>query len=550
MSRKFSLVLEHRPPGASEVTTQKAKGLCVLESLRHELFGGDLPARDFRVWPVNAQLGKIPAFARPCPVTPKHGFVESRPVKGWQEFEEIKQETLMHDSQAELILMPQLSGEFSGIMTPSAVSYGRGNDGATSGKSKVIPCPNHNFEHVISSSVQKAAKIKEGEVPYLELVEDQGKIKAVQLRSGPKQPTCKDFIPYKTKVEKILDAADYEADLIEFDRRLKYYAKKYPQKLVVYAEGASLASHFAVQSMILSVPCLTSRKPRIGETLAFEKGSEKQEWKDSDYQMLANAISRILGGDTGQRWAMAKDDEIGLCKLAVGGMHANLMWNPEPHLINLAAHGITACAIFTIAACLGETRHWYASGPGRGAACPCDCCDCEDECMAESNGEYYGGSPETRMCFKQGNPKERGEIYREALALPLSELLEQGERSARDLGADGWSGSFGGEPWQLGGEAAVKLLKQLCSFAMHPSPEAWQECQTQWNHTVNQNHNNGKILTKWIQSRVFDSAACSPSFTFISKASAHLTLDAPKPESKSDLFLMTNLKRHLRGIAA
>ena len=555
MARQFTLISSARPPKFDEVTTQKAKGLAILPHLDASLFGQDFAARDFRVWPVNASLGKLPAFARPCPVTPKHGFVESREVKGWEDFESIKQETLYQDGNAELILMPKLSGKYSGIMTPQNVSWGRGHDGATSGESKVIPTPDSCFDGVIDASVQTNAKIADGEVPYLELVEHDGDIKGVQLRSGPAQPMSADYIPRKAEITRIIESRNFADDLLGFDMELKKLFGNYGHGLACSAPGSSLASHYAVQCMILGIACMTTREPILGETLIPEESTTRRDWLQSDYQRLANAIGRILTCAPDQRWQLAGNDQDGLCKLAVGGMHAHVIWEPESHLLNLIAHGVAACSIFTIAASLGECRHWYNAGPGRNGSNrnPCDYCNCNARCRAveiraESARESGNVGPESSVPFSKGNSLSRGDVYEKALWLPLSDLLEQGQAASNDLGHEDWAGGYGGKGWHAGAQAGVDLLTRLVEFALLPNREAWQLCQTAWNHAVNQQHNNGKILNKWINGRVFDRAAKAPSFTFVTRASAEITIDCPAPLATPDLFLNHGLKAQTKGL--
>ena len=102
-------------------------------------------------------------FARPCPVRPRHGFVDSRPYTGRGALKSIFLEAKEVDPEAELIIMPFLSGKFSGIITPNSLTIGQGHAGATAGTGSVhlhfpgldpyIGCCN-NLQSVFASPVK------------------------------------------------------------------------------------------------------------------------------------------------------------------------------------------------------------------------------------------------------------------------------------------------------------------------------------------------------------------------------------------------------------
>jgi hypothetical protein len=555
---KVNLIRGARSPSIEEVNTQKAKGLAAIRGICSSLFGHGFYVNDFRVWPHNALMGSMPAFARPCPISPKHGFVESRRIETFQEFEEIKLETLEHDSQAELILMQELTGEFSGILTPTNLSIGWSNDGATSGKSKVIPYPDGGFDYIASKHLQKDANIPSDQVPYIELVEHEGDIKGVQMRAGPKQAQQKDYIPVKCQVSAIVRSEQFADNLTGFDDALRRAIRECnnlniedtPHLPCVYAPDASLASHYAVQAMVAGVPCLTTRAPKYAEILEPDSATKQVKWNTTDYRKLGNAVASILTSSGSSRWAALDDDEAGIVKLSIGALHSHRIWEPEDHLINLMAYGATACAIFTITAALGEIRHWYQSdtGPGSNGTedSPCGYCSCEDgECEADDmDSPAYCGPPLTDIPFyKNGAAKQRDEVYQEGLRLAIPKLLQQGRFAVDDLAHPGWNGGFGGKGWSMGAQAGIELLEALIEFAETPHQDTWNKVSTAWNHAVNQAHNNGQIMNKWVRGNLFDTAALTPGFMFVTKAAVKVVLSNVSHTANADLFYTHSLRK-------
>ena len=111
-----------------------------------------------------------PLFARPCPVKPQHGFVDSRIVKDKKAAKRVFREALEADPKAEMLLMPLVKADFSAIWAPGLLSIGPGNDGATSGHKSlgvrctdIPPIANHEALTIAAGIDQKAA-------PYLEFV--------------------------------------------------------------------------------------------------------------------------------------------------------------------------------------------------------------------------------------------------------------------------------------------------------------------------------------------------------------------------------------------
>ncbi len=195
--------------------TQKVRGIATLKN-ESETFMVPVP------FIVIGERNEIPGavskftyytsiFARPCPVRPRHGFVESRVIeytdkletcyKLWDEMREV-------DPESELILMPKIDAKSSIVVTPGRLAVGPGHDGATSGnKSVSIPLVGAMPPELTTTLLKNAGINLKTEDPYIEAVaKPDGTIYVTQLRAGPKIPNAigQDYVPEKIKVIRLL----------------------------------------------------------------------------------------------------------------------------------------------------------------------------------------------------------------------------------------------------------------------------------------------------------------------------------------------------------
>ena len=226
-----------------------------------------------------------PRFARPCPLTPQHGFVDSRVVTTVEEAVELFRQARHVDPHAELILMPYVKAQFSAVWTPTSLNIGAGNDGATSGRS-------YNYPQVQGTWVEDLrwwagftalVDTDRGEAPYLEavygriqigkgeVVEPKGGIYGdgyiVQIRSGPPVPElltdC--YVPHPVTVKEVVEAKGTLVDWAAAVRQFK-------EGTVAWGPGLGFGSHWAVHCIENQVPFSRAlRKPAIGEKLTAEK---------------------------------------------------------------------------------------------------------------------------------------------------------------------------------------------------------------------------------------------------------------------------------------
>lgn len=336
--------------------TQKANGIYALQTLVSSGATHDIQVPSFICKPVE-DLKKsefyrdlfINKFVRPCPVTPRHGFVDSRLVTTPTQLSIIIGETIDADPEAEMIAMDPITAVMSGIWTPGQMTLGGSNDGATSGRdSTTIPI----LGELIPSYCLKDAGV--ADAPYVELVWSKQSVDLavgpsyVQLRNGPKLPQTVDFIPGRMEVKRLMVA---KGDLLEWETKMK----KVSPGTVVYHPGGSLASHYAVHAVLNNIPVMVSRKPEVGETLVpttTELGYDLQEVK-------RGFVTSLLKDKGSKNFAT-------MAYLMLVGCHSTAVWRGKADF--LLGYSLGCSYKLLLMAGIGEARHYKnykLNGTGR-----------------------------------------------------------------------------------------------------------------------------------------------------------------------------------------
>src|SRR5438046_5321750 len=256
-----------RPP----VRSQKARGVLALAAdpswnVPRFMVLSEPPPNGYAWNRVDAHL---PAWGRPCPITPRHGFVDSRRVETRAQLESLWAESVAADPHAELLVMKQIEAVSSAILAPGLLVIGPGNDGATSGHDSLsLPIRadvNYRAGTLIRAGITDA--------PYLEVVVDNhARPYAVQLRDGLACGRDVDFVPERMDVSNVvvLDPDPRkQPDLLTWPTMVA----NFPAGTAVYQLGGSMASHQAMhcraewEKSKHCVPILFTRCPKVGETL-------------------------------------------------------------------------------------------------------------------------------------------------------------------------------------------------------------------------------------------------------------------------------------------
>lgn len=454
----------------------------------------------------------FPTFARPCPETPRHGFVESRKVYNLEEALKVYMEAVAADPKAEMLCMPPLTGLASAIANDTGVTWGKGHDGATGGKGPLydIPCNNKGFSTYMRSWhywVQN--DIPEG--AYVELVEDKGKVYVVQVRGGPSVVgNNRRYVPHADyKITRIIQGdPEMQEDMLAWEKEIK----DAPDGSVVWLPGSTLASHMAVHGIArgLAVVC-DYQMPDKTELLQPADGAPKP-LTDLEMMRLADWIRHFDKLDAATN---ATDIDAGNSSryhgehisLSVATLHAMMHWDGSEHLLKLRAHGIVTMAKFIAAACLGEARHFYSHGPGA------------DRTVTPAiDWSKLGG-------IRPNKPNNsRALVFEKALSIPIKDLCPLVEGAVIDFGGR-WGGKrarrgcrggygYGGPKWKRSARVGHSLLVALLAFLERPSLARWNDAVACYNLAVNTAHNGGKLLDKFCSFSHIELAAQNPQWGF------------------------------------
>ena len=556
------------PPPEIQTLTQKAGGIHALRKSSPWGVSSSL-CHTAKIYPQHEIKGdEFPLFARPCPVRPRHGFVDSRIVRDYVDVENLIAETkLASGADAwEIVFMKYVESSWSAIITPAGISIGTGNDGATAGHdSFIIPAP--STPSVIYGWLEvDAESVGIKETPYIEIVSNDACAYVVQIRDGPAVSLLTTCVPDDVSIKAVVRA---EGDLLAWESK----AKEFSPGTIVWHPGGTVTSHYAVHCVQNGIPITCeAEEPKIGAVL---KKSETP--KITEFEALSGMISdaddfiKNRLGDEGNR--------TDLCTVSIATLHAQSVWGDDSHLIALRAAGAVACARLATAACIGEmrygikkgvVRHDYPgiSGCGDDAKTECDgdcsgyeCCDdcsgmtctgncdgmsrcycetdneddkcescekwdhcekCEDhkecDCDLECTCDEDGCKHYRCTCARgrSGSAASRETIYDDVLSTDFESLSNILEHATSDFSRSGWSTGYGGHAWAECARQTKRLVDSLVTFTSTPNRKTWGDVVEAWNRVVNVSHNNGKLLTKFgMTPKVMGLLATAPAVGFI-----------------------------------
>ena len=483
-------------------------------------------------------------FVRPCPFTPRHGFLESTDVSGGVSglIVNMMSRVKEADPKGELILMPYLTGRWSAVATNAGVTWGMGNDGATGtgNNPAFIPCPvsKEHWNRTLVPDIITGADDAEVMLvtragikacAYLEIVEDEGKSVCVQLRDGPIQEAgAGNFIPEPMFVKAFITPAEVKFDLMKWETLVVSAKKKGNVALWINSEP-NRASHFAVHGIIAGLPVIfhkstnRSSTPRavqklIGTTLN-PKEAKVIPLKKVHYEALAESIMANVVHRVGLNLVPNASIEQNEHRVAtsIGVCHAMMAWGPERHLIELRAAGVVTCLLYSLAACFGELRHFYLAGPGRDGTG-------EDEKRERlTKLETFLNKAEIASLHSPSIVCRR-QLYASIFSVPLVEQLKMIKDAEKDLEPPGWNSPFGGSSWANVANLTSLLGEALLLFCKKPNSSHWKEVALLYNRTINAAHNGGKVMTKWCPVSAFKAGARAPGFCFLNPFAAEIAL--------------------------
>lgn len=396
----------------------------------------------------------LPCFARPCPTVPKHGFVDSKVVKNRTQLKKLWKEIIKEDSKGELLIGPYLPNVKANLVyvTSGMLSVGVGNDGATAGKKSIsFPVAPEKFPQ----KFMKICGLTKEDAVYIEAVlNDEGSgigkdvWKFTQARGGPKlNTTSPDYIPKKVKVKKVVKPHN---DLLRWEKE----TKKFKPGTVVYSEDHTLASHAAIHCVLNKIPFITTKKPKIGDTLIPSKTSRIR-LRRRNFKAGVRAAINIC------RKGKHHKDLIRFFYFSLSVLHNWVYIQESEHADWLLGASSTMLAKICTALVLGEYRH-------------------------KRGGKDKG--------------KKRETIYNRSFR-KHSDALSKLPEAFKSFYSDSWNGGFGGLPWATCAWYSYSLWEHIVRLYNRKSTNLTDkekaDIVTVMNKTINLAHNNGWWFNKF-----------------------------------------------------
>lgn len=473
-------------------------------------------------------------FARPCPVTPRHGFVDSKKTGELPHIESMYNLMKKIDPLGELLIAPYVRATVSGVITPNRLTLGVGGAGVTGGVSCIVDMPFHvgwaagiqgMSKGPLSVSIQPYLLSCEGSTqpqPYVEFVSDfkTANPQIVQVRFGPTTPTTSSYIPEDCIVaEKLPWMYILEQNFTAWEEAVKEAAKKNAERkkegslerTVFCLPGPStLASHWAVQAILHGIPVLAQVVP-TGTTLTSNNGEggmsapsaaltervarHLRDCRDSAPQAIINSYI-LTPPEAFLHDAPAYMGAVGKATLLAA--HHGLGWGSSDETARYIARAVVAYVHLGAMCCLGEVRH-YAK-------------QCGAKVTRKRKAKLLYAAPFwLPQAALRGPALSRNAVYTHCLFLGWRTLRKELKAAKADLRADGWTNSYGGQRWA---DCTQHLLNMMdCIDEGVKAPGAWSlsNLMTHWHASINATHNgNVPMLTKCVKKADLDHAAGEP----------------------------------------
>jgi hypothetical protein len=440
--------------------TQKAKGLAYLgmipgaKTVPYRIVQSESEIES--MYALITELVGESIFARPCPRTPRHGFVESRPVTSAEQAREVFREAVAADPDAEMIFMPRINAVASAIFTPTTLSVGPGHDGATSGTG--------SFGFSIANSILPMEAIVGAGVkthPYVEIVYGSlagGPITpyAVQIRDGEVPDGAGDQVAEDMVILGVYHLPEDSSKKMP-ETAWEDFVKTFPTGTVVWHPGGTSTSHYAVHCKLNKVPCIFTHQPKVGESI--EKTKVGQDLTDPSQMRIGLEIGATL--DIEFQEAL---------EIALFGLH-QFATNSNP--VGSRLQGIAASLMIRLstAACLGELRH-----------------------KKKFRNEELIGTLTRRQVFQKS-------------WLDMFNSQKMMGVALKDFFETKWRSGYGGHAWGVCAMRNVELWDACLALYRDATRDSAMEVIAKLNNATNTAHNNGWLFDKFAPKDYMDRAA-------------------------------------------
>lgn len=451
------------------IRTQKGRGVVAIATAASPRFNVpsfgicqsalDIPRVLDRLLPHGYTEGQFEVFVRPMPLTPQHGFVDSRIARSTKDIVGIWEETLAHDSKGEIMIMSPISAKYNAVIHPGAVVVGRGHDGATAGHG-CVTIPLIGVCGAPWRTLASLATVGQQDWPFFELVlASDNTIWWTQLRGGPQMPFGDDFVPVHMVGKAVLHVREAEGDLVEWK---KICHSMLPGTAVWHPKG-SLGSHYGVHCIENGIPIFTKQQPIVGMTLPKTTEIPPHNLDALRTGIVAGTMVDLTSGP----------QRVEAVTFVLMALHS------APRMRQESSYWLgAACTLMHrlgVAASLGEWRHAASAGKGGGKASP------------------FAG-------------KSRDLVYNQAFPNPFPhrKLLPAALHSFQH---GSWGGGFGGKKWAACAGSIVDLDEAIMGMTLTPTTAGAATLVNALNEAVNKAHNNGWWMNKFIAASAFDQAA-------------------------------------------
>lgn len=479
-----------------------------------------------------------PIIARPCPVTPRHGFVESRIISTVGELRAILAETYQADPRGEILLMVFLANtQVSSVVTNQSVTVGTQHDGATAGRDGVaVPCVSNiatwidnmlpGFEvvdgcgraKVIPRSRYIGLTSSLSRQPYIEMVG----LAIVQARYGPIDILgATNWHPYGVASSTFTFIWEPNTvtlqDFFEFEQLLKKLKEDRGDNLLLYLPHGTLTCHAAVQAICHQVAVVTGPiRPKVYEPVIFQPNTAQK------YPLATIQRAVQQGLQIGRTYHIPDDlqERGGLVLWAAGIIQGTATCPLSPQQAALLATASVLLLRFGAAACFGEHRHWRTG-------VKCITYDYPQPLVAPNKTLTFPAKYSAQAAIKKVG---RASVYTKCLAPTfftrgsIYTLLGKLHACQVDFTDNPWKYGFGGKAWGACTAATISLLTAYMRVSLQtPRQDTTILCtfktsflrdlailQRAANTFVTISHNNGKCLTKFVTGRDLQGVTYAP----------------------------------------
>jgi hypothetical protein len=465
--------------------TQKAKGIFFLQNkgknIKSHFYQWNVPKHIlFKAGTTfNDSSFNFPVFARPCPLNPRHGFVDSTICLNSEELNKVSALTLQAEADAEILVTKPVDAAYNAIINGGVITFAAGNDGATAGKGvNYFYISSDPLSDLLELSEKKV--IAENEMPFYELVFEKDvytPVHLVQVRSAPKTPRVKDFVPAPVVVKNILKA---EGDLLEWESLLKTVD---PDTTIIDHTDGSLSSHYAIHAIVNNIPIFTTYLPPVGSTV--QPTVENTEINEVDVMDFRKAFA--VGFDCGN--SIISNSEYqghsinslmgSVIRLGLATLHnySSFSFSKDYGAFGMIV-GLFCRAAFAIS--MGESRY-----------------------NRKRINEKYNGTLFAKY-YSEMNVSGRSDCYKYMYDLSSVEAQKAIYTVYHIFDRMKWDSSYGGKKWAACTKGAVELFNASISGDIKKVVELL-------NVVINENHNGGRYLNKVVGQHEFDEAAMNSS---------------------------------------